>query len=63
MFQITRNICHPLGAEGIVALLEQLGIVADVKSGAITLKLFFVVPSEMRERYAEQEISHKSASS
>jgi hypothetical protein len=61
MFQITRNMCHPVGAEGIVALLEQLGILADVKSGAITVKLFFVVPSEMSERYAGQEISHKSA--
>jgi hypothetical protein len=61
MFQITRNNYQPVGAERIVALLEQLGILADVKSGAIAVKLFFVVPSEMSERYAGQEISHKSA--
>ena len=47
LFQITRNIDHPVDAEGILDLFEYLGQVDAFDGGTLRVKLVFVVQSEL----------------
>lgn len=61
LFQITRNEHHPVGAEGIVSLLEKIGMLEAVKNGSFMAQLVFVVPASKAASYPAQNVEHREA--
>ncbi|KAL3908431.1 MAG: hypothetical protein SGARI_003065, partial [Bacillariaceae sp.] len=55
LFQITRNMDHPVDAEGILDLFEYLNQVIAFDEGKLSVKLVFVVPSELVSEFAKQQ--------
>jgi hypothetical protein len=45
MFQITRNVTHPVASEGIVTLLKKLELLEDVKKAKLLFSLCLLYPS------------------
>jgi hypothetical protein len=61
MFQITKNIKHPVLSSGLVMVLKPLGKLDVDLENPLLAQLIFVVPKGMGENYQEQEITNSDA--
>jgi hypothetical protein len=58
LFQITRNLNHPISSAGLIDLFKRLDILTGVKENPAIAVIVFVVPKGLGTNFSKQNISN-----